>query len=268
MKVVSWFSAGITSTIATKLALEKYGADNVEIIFFETGSHHPDNSRFIRECEEKIFGKRVRVERDSRFESVPDLLRKLRVINFVTGAECTRTLKKRVRERIEKKEGPFDHQVFGFEFTKREINRAIRFKEQYPYTNPKFPLIDAKLTKLDCLKELERYEVDVPAMYKLGYHNNNCVGCVKGGMGYWNKIRVDFPEVFAEIAKIEREIGRTCLLETKDKKRVNLYLDELDPERGRHEPPLTSECGVICAVEFGDVIADETLEVLAGRLNI
>ena len=30
----------------------------------------------------------------------------------------------------------------------------------------------------------------------MGYNNNNCIGCIKGGMGYWNKIRVDFPEVF------------------------------------------------------------------------
>jgi hypothetical protein len=62
MKVVSWFSAGITSTIATKLALDKYGKDNVDIIFFETGSHHPDNTRFIAECEQFIFGKKVIVE--------------------------------------------------------------------------------------------------------------------------------------------------------------------------------------------------------------
>lgn len=31
-------------------------------------------------------------------------------------------------------------------------------------------------------------------MYDLGYANNNCIGCVKGGIGYWNKIRIDFPE--------------------------------------------------------------------------
>ena len=39
MKVVCWFSAGITSTIATKAAIDKYGKDNVEIILFETGAH-------------------------------------------------------------------------------------------------------------------------------------------------------------------------------------------------------------------------------------
>ena len=42
-------------------------------------------------------------------------------------------------------------------------------------------------------------------MYDMGYPNNNCIGCVKGGMGYWNHIRKDFPEVFDSRAKLERE---------------------------------------------------------------
>lgn len=58
-------------------------------------------------------------------------------------------------------------------------------------------------------------------MYDLGYPNNNCVGCVKGGMGYWNKIRVDFPEVFERRARQEREIGHSCI--------KGVFLDELDP---------------------------------------
>lgn len=53
--------------------------------------------------------------------------------------------------------------------------------------------------------------IEIPAMYKMGYNNNNCIGCVKGGMGYWNKIRKDFPEVFNRMAVIEREVGATCL---------------------------------------------------------
>ena len=43
-------------------------------------------------------------------------------------------------------------------------------------------------------------------MYKLGYNNNNCIGCVKGGQAYWNKIRIDFPETFNKMAKLENLI--------------------------------------------------------------
>ena len=52
-------------------------------------------------------------------------------------------------------------------------------------------------------------------MYKLGYNNNNCIGCVKGGIGYWNKIRVDFPAEFDRMAELERKIGHAVLKETK-----------------------------------------------------
>jgi len=41
-------------------------------------------------------------------------------------------------------------------------------------------------------------------MYKLGYHNNNCIGCVKGGMGLLETSKVDFPEHFDRMAKLER----------------------------------------------------------------
>jgi len=75
-------------------------------------------------------------------------------------------------------------------------------------------------------------------MYDLGYSNNNCVGCVKGGMGYWNKIRVDFPEVFENRAKLERLIGHSCI--------KGVFLDELEPNRGRMSDEVLPECGIFC----------------------
>jgi hypothetical protein len=57
-------------------------------------------------------------------------------------------------------------------------------------------------------------------------------------MGYWNKIRRDFPEVFKERAEVERLIKGTCI--------KGVYLDELDPEKGRHERPIVEDCGLFC----------------------
>ncbi len=104
-----------------------------------------------------------------------------------------------------------------------------------------FPLIERKMSKANCLYELEVAEIEKPAMYKLGYHNNNCIGCVKGGLGYWNKIRSDFPEVFKATAQAEREIGRSCNKGT--------FLDELEPGRGRYPEELAPECGIFCPTE-------------------
>ena len=55
---IAWWSAGITSTIATKLAIEMY--DNVAIYFCETNEHHPDNKRFLKDCE-NWFGQKINI---------------------------------------------------------------------------------------------------------------------------------------------------------------------------------------------------------------
>ena len=101
-----------------------------------------------------------------------------------------------------------------------------------------FPLVDNAITKTAAHETLKASGIKRPAMYDLGYSNNNCIGCVKGGMGYWNHIRVDFPDVFAARAEMERKIGGACI--------KGIYLDELDPERGRHTPPIVDDCGIMC----------------------
>ena len=78
---------------------------------------------------------------------------------------------------------PHSQQIFGFEFDPKEIKRAERFIEQYPSANAIFPLIDKKITKEMALFQLQQAQIELPEMYKLGYHNSNCIGCVKGGMG-------------------------------------------------------------------------------------
>jgi len=54
--VISWWSVGITSAVACRLALEKY--DNVKLVYIETGSHHEDTLRTDKKgCVQHRFGK-------------------------------------------------------------------------------------------------------------------------------------------------------------------------------------------------------------------
>lgn len=48
----------------------------------------------------------------------------------------------------------------------------------------------------------------------------------------------DFPEVFERRAKEERMIGHSCI--------KGVFLDELDPKRGRIEEEVMEECGIMC----------------------
>jgi len=255
---IAWFSCGITSAVACKLAVEEYGADNVMLIYIGIKSAHPDNDRFIKDCERWI-GKEIEYRQSAKYEDQFDVIKKTKYINGPMGARCTLELKKMVRWSVEESV-EFDGQIFGFEFEKNQINRAIRFAQQHHDSKPLYPLIDKRLTKEMCADILLKNGIALPVMYELGFHNNNCIGCVKGGKGYWNKIRNHFPNEFDKMAKLERKVGNSCV--------NGVFLDELDPNDGRHLPPIVPECGTFCEIEFADIIDPETEAVYSGLKKI
>ena len=259
-KVIAWWSGGLTSAVACRLALEKY--EDVTLAYIHINSHSKDTLRFKEDCE-KWYGQKIETYQSAKAKNQFEVFRKQKYINGPTGAPCTKILKKDVRDKIEK-QLEWEYQVFGFEFEKFEINRAIRFQEQYPYTNPLFPLIDSKLNKNECAGLISMAGIRLPDMYLKGYSNNNCIGCVKGGIGYWNKIRVDYPEVFKEMSIIERELGATCLKDESGK----IYLDELDPKRGDKADMVFSECGIFCQVEFAHIIDPRVQKVINGEASV
>lgn len=240
--ILAWFSCGATSAIACKIALGEFS--NVRVIYIETGSHHPDNKRFLNDCE-RWYNHPIEIHRSQKFSSVLDVIEKKHFINSPYGAPCTLELKKKVRYKIEDETKIWDGQIFGFDYAPNEIKRAERFSLEYPNAKPIFPLLEHQLTKEDCLAMLRIAKIELPTMYKLGYHNNNCIGCVKGSMSYWNHIRKDFPETYNKMAIIERKINATCIRD----KNGAVFLDELDPNRGKDESPLIPECSLYCQLE-------------------
>jgi hypothetical protein len=249
--IISWWSAGVTSAVATKLIMDEFGIDNVCPVYFHIDSAHSDNQRFKSECEQ-WYGKEIRTVKAKKYNDQFDVIQKERYINGPSGAKCTQVLKKALRQQLEN-ELDFEAQVFGFEYSKKEINRAIRFKEQYPSSKPLFPLIEHKITKSEAMFILNKQGIKNPTMYTLGYGNNNCIGCVKGGKGYWNKIRVDFPDTFNKMIEMENMLGRSCIKGT--------FLKDLDPSAGRKLKVITPDCGNFCDIEFEDII-DKRVETI------
>lgn len=237
-RVVCWFSCGAASAVATKLAIaDNAGKNELVIAYTEVANEHPDNRRFLMDCEQ-WFGQKIVVLRNDEFNSdIYEVFRRKRFIVGPQGAPCTRLLKRQMRMFFEEED---DLQVFGF--TYEETDRAAKFKERNSYVNMLTPLIDRSLIKADCQAMIERAGIDMPEMYRLGYRNNNCIGCVKGGMGYWNKIRVDFPWQFRRMAKLEREIGASVI----HTEHGSVFLDELDPERGKDQEQPDIECSFFC----------------------
>jgi PP-loop superfamily ATP-utilizing enzyme len=231
MRTVCWFSCGAASAVATKIAL-KEATGEIVIAYTEVKEEHPDNKRFLAECEE-WFGKKIEILGNDFYDRSIYRVFEKNYIRTPKGAPCTRALKKQIRQRFEK---PTDRQVFGY--TAEEQARLDRFIDANADVDIWTPLIEKGLGKEDCLAMLRNAGIELPAMYKLGYHNNNCIGCVKGGMGYWNKIKVDFPEHFDRMAKLERFKKQTIF---KDR-----YLDELKPTDGNYPTEPNIECSIFC----------------------
>ena len=241
-RVLCWYSCGVTSAVATKLTLLKYKDKYpIEIVYCDTGSEHHDNKRFIQDCE-KWFGQKIKILKNPKYVDIWDVFEKERYLAGIRGARCSTELKKRVRQNFENVDT--DLQIFGYDFD--EQKRANRFIENNPEVNVEFPLLEGKITKSDCLGVLCVPGIEIPEMYKMGYKNNNCIGCVKGAKGYWNKIRIDFPEVFERMARKEKELGVRLNILTKNGKMKRIFLDELPLDAGNYKSELPISCGMLC----------------------
>ena len=241
-RIVCWFSCGAASAVAAKLVLADKELcaqyDEVVIAYCKIQEEHPDNERFFKECE-VWFDHPIKVLMHEGYNgSIYNVFEK-NYMRTPGGSPCTRALKKQVRTKFQK-DG--DLHVFGY--TVEEEDRANKFIDANNEIETHWPLIDEQLRKEEVLAMIERAGIELPEMYKLGYEHNNCVGCVKGGMGYWNKIRKDFPAEFKRMADFEKRKGYTVLKEPADS--APLYLHDLDPNRGRMSDEPKIECGIFC----------------------
>lgn len=235
---VCWLSAGVSSFIAGYF--EKDTID--KFIYIDIDDQHPDSMRFIKDCE-TVLGKEIEILRSTEYNSVEECAKAfVGFRNAHTGFyPCTSWLKKRVRKKWEYEHSDYDiTYVWGMDCNEKQ--RADRLADAMTEFNHCFPLIDRDLSKQDCHGICSELGIKRPVMYDLGYNNNNCIGCVKGGMGYWNKIRVDFPEVFESRAKLERELNNRILKEC--------FLDELDPNRGRLSDEIPTDCNIFCMLNI------------------
>jgi len=246
--IAVWFSCGAASAVAAKLSLDKWGRDNkVSILNNPIKEEDEDNQRFLRDCEGWL-GVKVESVVNKKYpnQSCVEVWDKRQFMSGPLGAPCTQELKKKARQDWEVNNKP-DYTVLGF--TSEETKRADRFRLTERDTLLT-PLIESNLTKEDCFRIIQQAGIELPRIYKLGYPNANCIGCVKAGSAtYWNLVREKHPEVFEQRSDQSREIG-SKLVYYKGKR---IYLDELPPEaKGRSLKGYDFECGIFCEEKNND----------------
>lgn len=272
--IVVWFSCGAASAVAAKKTKEKYGkTHNVIIVNNPVKEEHPDNLRFLKDIE-KWIGQEIITAKNSAYPnaSITEIFDKRKYMSGIEGAPCTMLLKKGARYEFEKN-NKVDFHVLGFTIDEQKRHdKFVKFERE----NLIPVLIDLKLTKGDCFEILIEAGIEIPEIYKLGYPNANCIGCVKSqSPAYWNLVRRTFISVFNHRAEQSRRIGvklvkihakylpylikkgqfyydvktneqiSTVSSKGKISHSVRIFLDELDPnvKGGKIK---SWECGIFC----------------------
>lgn len=223
-KIICWWSGGATSAVSCKIAIDLFGKENCQVVMIDTKNEDDDTYRFKDECS-KWYGLPIcRIgafinennEDDYEFvnigndyKDIQDVWTKHKSLNVSSGAICSYKLKRLVREKWQKSK-VYDHQVFGFEFDKKEFNRGKSLSMNHPKAKGIYPLLMFGYDKQKCIEIIQEAGIKTPKTYDYGFRNNNCfkTGCVQGGIGYWQKMKSDFPDKFEAMAKIEHDLTK------------------------------------------------------------
>ena len=76
--IVAWWSAGVTSAVACKMALEMY--PNVRLYYIAIDSAHEDNERFKRDCEE-WYGCKIHTLQSKEYKNQFEVIEKTGAVN-------------------------------------------------------------------------------------------------------------------------------------------------------------------------------------------
>lgn len=240
--IAVWFSCGAASAVAAKLTLDKYASTaRIRILNNPVVEEDADNRRFLLDVQTWL-GVEIETVAARRYplQSARDVWEQRSFMSGPKGAPCTIELKKRARQDWEA-DNRADWHVLGF--TADEKTRHDRFVLT-ERSNVLPVLIDNGVTKNDCYAILQDAGLTLPRVYRMGYPNANCIGCVKAtSPTYWNHVRQQHPDVFQDRAEQSRRLG--ARLVRVDNRRV--FLDELDPAaKGRSMKSMDIDCGIFC----------------------
>ncbi len=247
-RTVSWFSCGAASAVATKLAISE--GNPVTVVYCEVIEEHPDNKRFLKDCEEWFGQKIIILGNDKYKRSIYEVFDKTRYLAGHGGARCTLELKKNLRIDFEE---PNDRQIMGY--TVEEQRRVDNFIDANVQVDLWPILIEKGLTKSDCLAMVQNAGIELPEMYKLGYKNNNCRGCVKAqSPAYWKKIKIDFPEYFDKMLAQEKRLNvKICKATIDGVADVRMQLDLLPEWIEPMDDTVDIQCGIFCHMAEQDI---------------
>lgn len=213
-RIVVGYSGGVTSAWCLDWALRNYPRDEVVALFHDTQREDADTYRYLREMAATLC---IDITERSDGRSVEEVEDDEHALANNRMAFCSRILKVNQRDLYFtelRAAGVSDIAlVLGFgQKEEQRVQRATMNAAKGGYT-VLFPIVSDGVTKQQCADWSRSIGVRLPAMYLWSDHAN-CVGCRRGGKGYWLAVKENHPAVFYAAADREQAFGHTFLKDT------------------------------------------------------
>lgn len=213
MKHVVMFSGGIGSWATAKRVVDRYGPEDVILLFSDVkgGNVNPhvgedeDTYRFIEETSQKLGAQLIKLI-DGR--DIWQVFRDKKFLGNHRLAPCSHELKQKPAKKwIHENCDPNDTIIYvGIDW--QEPHRMNAVEAGYAPWKVEAPLLSAPfLTKEEMIKLCEIEGIKAPRLYELGFSHNNCGGgCVRASHKGFKLLLETMPERYAEWEKQEEKM--------------------------------------------------------------
>jgi 3'-phosphoadenosine 5'-phosphosulfate sulfotransferase (PAPS reductase)/FAD synthetase len=205
-KHVVQYSGGISSWGAAVRVAERYGSDDLDLLFADTLIEHPDTYAFLEASAADVGGNLIRI---TEGRTPWQVFKDKRFLGNARIDPCSEMLKRKpLRSHIEANYSPDDTVLyFGMDWT--ELHRLERARPRWEPWKVEAPLAEwAPLHDKDhWIEKADSLGLPSQALYEAGMPHANCGGgCVKAGQGHFAKLWEEFPDVFAEWEANEQDV--------------------------------------------------------------
>ena len=243
---IAMFSSGAGSAMAAKRVAQRYGTNNLTLLFADVNGEHGDNYRFLREATAWIGGDLVVLDNDGK--TIWQVFSEVKFLGNTRIDPCSRVLKREPMQKwLEDNCDPASTVVYlGFDWTEQH-----RFDRAQGYWDPwkmEAPLIwEPVLDKAEGMEQMRLAGVEPPWLTRNGFPHANCGGgCIKAGIKQFKKLLEVLPEEYARWEwneeRMRQQLGRdVAILRDRTGGKVRpLALRELR-ERTQAQPSLAFE---------------------------
>lgn len=204
MNRVVMFSSGIGSWAAAKRVVERYGADEVVLLFADTREEDEDNYRFLDEAAVNVGVPLIRVA-DGR--TPWDVFFDVKFIGNSRVDPCSRVLKRELLRRWLEQNCEVESTVIYLGIDWTEAHRFEKAADRWKPWMVEAPLCEKPLIwKPDLLTHARKQGIEPRRLYALGFPHANCGGaCIKAGHAQWALLLRTRPEIFARWEENEQQ---------------------------------------------------------------